>query len=100
MAVKLSVLKTKTIDAVVDLEDGDVINITYKHNFHNEDNKGKSQAEIIAENVIKWDVLEDDGETMVPVTLETVTGLGTRVQNYIFDKMIEDLLPNRLRATL
>jgi hypothetical protein len=57
-----------------------------------------SQARSLAELIISWDLLDDDGKPL-PVSEEVLGGLGLDVSNKLYNAVLDDLLPNRRRPT-
>jgi len=56
-----------------------------------------AQVEVMADAIVSWDLLGDDGEPM-PITVETLSAIGLGIINTIYQAMVEAVLPNVTKA--
>jgi hypothetical protein len=105
MPITLSEFLAKTKKTEVELGD-DVLNITFKTGFYtpavraridNAENPMDEQVAVMADAITDWDFVDEKGKA-IPVTVETLSGLGVVILNIIFLRMIDESRPNPQKA--
>ena len=99
--------RPKPTTAVIDLGDGDVLNIVFDRNkitpawIDEADTAAKVNKDIYAVSaalalvIESWDLYEDDGVTLVPTTREEIGSLSFAAISAVMESMIEASAPSR-----
>lgn len=59
-----------------------------------------SQARSLAEIIVSWDLMPDEGKDPLPITAEVIAPLGLDFTAKVTRAILDDLLPNRQTATV